>query len=127
MPKLMGGSRKVGWLATDDLGAIAAKAFSQPAQFISQDVHLASDIQTIDECSRIYRAVMGRPPRRIPMPVWLFERIVGPDLTTMWHWLRTHEIDLDTAPTRAIHPGAVTVDSWLRTQKDAPSGKRRAK
>jgi hypothetical protein len=59
----------------------------------------------------------------MPMPVWLFQRIVGPDLTTMWRWLRTHEIDLDTAPTRAIHPGAVTVESWLRTQKDAHSSK----
>jgi uncharacterized protein YbjT (DUF2867 family) len=127
MPKLMGASRKVGWLAADDLGAIAATAFAQPAQFISQDLHLASDIQTIDECRRIYRTVMGRSPRRIPMSVWLFERFVGPDLTTMWRWLRTHEIDLDTALTRAIHPEAASVESWLRTQKDAPSGKRGAK
>jgi hypothetical protein len=51
------------------------------------------------------------------MPVRMFERFVGTDLTTMWRWLRANEIDLATAPTRAIHPGAMTVESWLRARK----------
>lgn len=33
MPKLMGSSRPVGWLAVDDLAVIAAKAFSAPERF----------------------------------------------------------------------------------------------
>jgi uncharacterized protein YbjT (DUF2867 family) len=115
MPMLMGSSRPVGWLCTDDLGAIAAKAFAQPEAFIGQDLHLASDARSIEECRALYRAERGRAPRRFPMPVWLFERFVGPDLTTMWSWLRTHEIDLDTGPTRALHPEALTVEAWLRT------------
>jgi hypothetical protein len=51
------------------------------------------------------------------MPVWLFERFVGTDLTTMWRWLRTHEFDLDAGPTRDVLPGASNVESWLRTNK----------
>ena len=42
---------------------------------------------------------------------------VGTDLTTMWRWLRTHEIALDTGPARAVHPEARTVTSWLRAQR----------
>lgn len=121
MPKLMGASRDVGWLAADDLGAIAARVFAQPDRFIGQDLHLASDIRTIDQSREIYRAVMGRAPRRFPMPVWLFERIVGTDLTTMWRWLRTHEIDLGTGSTHEVHPEAMSVETWLRRQKAAPA------
>ena len=48
------------------------------------------------------------------MPVLLFERIVGPDLPSMWRWLASHAMDLTTEPARAIHPAAHTVASYLR-------------
>ena len=47
------------------------------------------------------------------MPVWLFHRFAGDDLTRMWRWLRTHPVPLDLAPTRAILPSARTVREWL--------------
>lgn len=123
MPKLMGSSRSVGWLCADDLGAIAAKAFADPGRFVGKDLALASDVQSLDECRSIYREVTGRCPRRFPMPVWLFKRfgIVGKDLSTMWQWLRTGFVDLDTAPTRLVHPDALTVRSLLSRQRTAGS------
>jgi uncharacterized protein YbjT (DUF2867 family) len=121
MPTLMGSSRSLPWLCTDDLGAIAAKAFAAPQSFVGKDLTLASDVQSLEECRSIYREVMGRNPRRFPMPVWLFKRFgfVGRDLTTMWRWLRTGAVDLDTTSTRAIHPDALTVRRWLSEQKEA--------
>jgi hypothetical protein len=116
MPKLMGEDRPVGWLAADDLGAIAAMAFADPDRFVGQDLRLASDVQSIRQCREIYRGVKGRVPRRMPMPVWLFERFVGTDLSTMWRWLRTHEIELDPGPTRAMLIAASTGEAWLRDQ-----------
>ena len=50
------------------------------------------------------------------MPVWMFERFVGRDLTTMWRWLSTSEVDVDAADTRRLHPTAQTVDRWLPAQ-----------
>lgn len=117
MPKLMGEARPVGWLCADDLGAIAARAFADPAAFIGRELPLASDVQSIAACRGLYRAAFDTAPRRFPMPVWLFERLVGTDLTTMWRWLRDHEIALDTVPARTILPGAHTVPSWLRAQR----------
>jgi hypothetical protein len=121
MPKLMGASRPVGWLCVDDLGKIAAQAFAAPDRFIGKDLALASDVQSLSECRALYRQVMGTPPRQFPMPIWLFQRFgfVGRDLTTMWRWLRTGDIDLDTTATRAIHPEALTVHAWLSRQKAA--------
>ena len=123
MVRLMGASRSLPWLCTDDLGVIAAKAFAAPSQFIGADLTLASDVQSLAQCRSTYREVMGRYPQRFPMPLWLFKRfgLVGRDLTTMWRWLRTGVIDLDTAPTRAIHPEALTVRTWLSRQKTTRS------
>jgi uncharacterized protein YbjT (DUF2867 family) len=119
MPRLMGASRPLPWICVDDLGAIAAQAFAAPQRFVGKDLTLASDVQSLSECRALYREVMGTSPPQFPMPIWLFQRFgfVGRDLTTMWRWLRTGDVDLDTAPTRAIHPDALTVRAWLSRQK----------
>lgn len=113
MPKLMGADRPVYWLSTDDLGGIAARAFAEPERFVGADLRLASDVRTIDECRAIWRDVVGRAPRRVPMPLRMFERFVGPDLPTMWRWLHDNAITEDVGPTYEIRPEAVTVREWL--------------
>jgi len=117
MPKLMGETRPVVWISVDDLGAIAAKVFASPEKFIGQEIKITSDVKSIEESREIYRSVMGKKPSHFPMPVWMFKLFVGDDLITMWNWLRTAEIDLDTAPTYAICPEALGVEAWLRRQK----------
>jgi uncharacterized protein YbjT (DUF2867 family) len=124
MPKLMGSARKVGWLCVDDLGVIVAKAFADPDRFLAQELQLASDVQSIDECRAIYRKVVGKNPPHFPMPVWMFERLgfVGKDLGIMWRWLRDETIDLDTSPALAVHPSALNVEAWLAKQQGAKGG-----
>jgi uncharacterized protein YbjT (DUF2867 family) len=120
MPKLMGATRPLPWICTDDLGAIAAHTFAAPQTFIGKTLTLASDVQSLDQCRALYRDVMGANPPRFPMPGWLFQRFgfVGRDLMTMWRWLATGTVALDTAPTLAIHPEALTVRAWLNQQKE---------
>lgn len=115
MPKLMGEDRPLPWLSVRDLGSIAATAFERPDDFLGKELSLASDVRTLAECRSAYAAVAGRPPRTLPFPMWLFDRFTRKDATTMWRWLRTGEVELDTAPTRAILPGAFTVRRWLAT------------
>jgi uncharacterized protein YbjT (DUF2867 family) len=121
MPALMGADRPLPWICTDDLGAIAATAFADPHQFIGQALALASDVQSLAQCRTIYQEVMGKQPPRFPLPVWLFRRFgfAGQDLTAMWRWLRTGTVDLDTTPTRALLPEALTVRAWLSQQRAA--------
>lgn len=119
MPKLMGSTRTVPWLAVDDIGAIAASVFVQPERYIGADIPLAGDLKSIDECRAIWQEVHGSRPRGFPMPVWLFERVAGhagKDLPAMWRWLRTGSVPEDTAPTRDIHPDALTVRGWVERQ-----------
>ena len=113
MPKLIGESQAIPWLCADDLGAIAALAFANPSRFVGTDLRLAAEYRTLPECRQIWQDVTGQRPRRFPMPVWLFERFVGPDLTTMWRWLREHAVDTDPAQTQELLPAVTTVREWL--------------
>jgi uncharacterized protein YbjT (DUF2867 family) len=117
MPKLMGWDRTLPWLAVDDVGAIAAAAFADPDRFVGEEIPLAGDTKTLDECRQMW-SELGHPPRGFPMPVWLFERVAGKDLPAMWRWLRTEEVPLDPGPTRAVHPGARTMRDWLDSRVD---------
>jgi uncharacterized protein YbjT (DUF2867 family) len=114
MPKLAGAETKIPWLAVDDVGVIAAKAFADPDRYAGRTLVLAGDVRSLGECRALWKEARGRPPRRFPMPVRVFERVASKDLTTMWRWLRTGPVPLDTAPTRDIHPDALTVPEWLR-------------
>jgi uncharacterized protein YbjT (DUF2867 family) len=114
-PKLSGIDRPIGWLSVKDVGAIAAKAFANPDEYIGRDLPLAADVQSLAECREIFKEVTGKHPSRFPMPIFLFEKIVGKDLANMWRWLRTNYVELDTGPTREVHPEAMTVRTWLRS------------
>ncbi|RHW24673.1 NAD-dependent epimerase/dehydratase family protein [Nocardioides immobilis] len=113
MPRLAGASRPIGWLSLDDLGAIAAHVFTAPDQWADADLALVADVRSIDECRSLWYDEFGHRPRRTPIPAWLFERFVGPDLPTMWRWLHDHDFDMSVDPTRSILPGALTVREWL--------------
>lgn len=122
MPKLVGENRPLPWLSAEDVGAIAARAFADPVSYLGRDLALAADIRTLFECRAIWRRVTGRKPRRLPMPVWLFEKVAGPDLTRMWRWLATHDVDVDQTETREHHPTAATVEQFLRRRTQPPGG-----
>jgi uncharacterized protein YbjT (DUF2867 family) len=115
-PNITCGDIKIPWISVQDVGAIAAKAFAIPADFTGKDLILSADVQSLDECRAIYKEVRGKYPSRFPMPLFLFEKFVGKDIPRMWSWLRTHSVNLDTSPTRQIHPEAMTVRTWLRSQ-----------
>jgi hypothetical protein len=124
MPKLMGAHRPIPWICVDDLGAIATRAFADPDRFIGAGLKLAADICSIADCREIWTEIIGRAPRRFPMPVWLFKRFAGTDLITMWRWLRTGKVDLDPSETHEILPAALTVRKWSCSAEDMRSNRR---
>lgn len=116
-PRIVGGDFRVPWLACHDLGVVAERVFADPDRWVGRDLPLAADLRSLDECRRTWTEVFGRPPRRVPMPTWLLERFAR-DTVRLWRWSRTGRIDVDPALTRAIHPGAFTVEEWLRRRRD---------
>lgn len=116
MPNLVGAARPIPWLCTDDMGAIAARVFSDSNQYVGQRLLLASDFCSVDACRTAYRAAFGKAPSRLPMPPWLFERFgfIGQDLCRMWRWLGAATYTPDQETARALLPTAHTVESWLK-------------
>lgn len=114
-PKLMGTERKIPWISVRDVGAIAAKAFANPDDYLGRDLPLAADAQSLGECRQIYKEVKGKDPSRFPMPMFLFEKFVGKDIPNMWRWLRTNPVSLDTHQTYEVHPEAMSVRTWMRS------------
>ena len=115
MPRLAGTERKIPWLSVQDLGAITARAFANPDEFLGRDLPLAADAQSMAELRQIYQEVRGKNPPRFPMPLFLFQKFVGKDIPNMWRWLRENPVSLDTEPTYRVHPQALTVRAWLRS------------
>lgn len=76
MPKLMGASRPVGWLAVDDLAVVAAKAFADPGTFVGREIPLTSDVQ--------YRGCRRRLASRGKRPATSWQRD-GRSLTVSEH------------------------------------------
>ena len=113
-PRLTGADYKIAWISVQDVGAIAARVFADLDRYIGKELALVADIKSLAECREIYREVTGKYPSRFPMPMFLFEKFVGKDIPNMWRWLREHPLTFDASQTEEIHPGAMTVQAWLR-------------
>jgi uncharacterized protein YbjT (DUF2867 family) len=120
-PKLVGGSYRVPWLCCADLGEVVAAVLADPGPWAGRDLTLASELRSLDDCRRTWTAVFGRPPRRFPMPVRAMERFAR-DTVALWRWMPTGRIDVDPALTRTLHPGALTVEAWLRKRALSAAG-----
>lgn len=117
-PRISGENKGIAWLAVEDVGVVAASVFAQPDKYIGESLVLVADVKSLAECRDIYREVMGKDPSTFPMPVWLFDRFTRGDVTAIWRWVKNGEFSTDTAPTRAIHPGALDVREWMIRQRD---------
>jgi uncharacterized protein YbjT (DUF2867 family) len=114
-PQLAGGAYRAPWICSDDLGVIAAKVFAGGDRYVGRRLTLAAELLSLDECRATYAQVFGRKPKRLPMPVWLFQRFAA-DTADLWRWTRTGHVDVDADVARSIHPDALTVEAWLRRQ-----------
>jgi uncharacterized protein YbjT (DUF2867 family) len=120
-PRISGEDKGIAWLAVEDVGVVAAAVFARPESYVGKSLVLVADVKSLAECRQMYREVMGKPPSTFPLPVWLFDRFTRGDVTAIWRWVKTGEFPVDTAPTRAIHPTALTVREWMVRQRDQRS------
>jgi uncharacterized protein YbjT (DUF2867 family) len=121
-PRLSGEDRPIPWLAVEDVGHVAAAVFADPQTHLGRSLVLVGDVKTLAECRSLYREVMGKDPSTFPLPIWLFDRFTRHDVTEMWRWLRTGQVELDTGPTRLLHPRTLTVRDWLIRTRDHGAG-----
>jgi uncharacterized protein YbjT (DUF2867 family) len=117
--KVLGDDFPLTWVASDDIGAVAAKVFANTEEFAGGDIPIAGDLKSMAECRQIYYSIHNKYPLRIPAPVWLF-KLMQKDIYLMYRWLQKEsESDGIIDKTRELHPEVMNVESWMRKSATA--------
>lgn len=116
MPKLVGADRPVKWISVDDIGVAAAAVFARREQFLGRAIPLVGDTKSIAEARDIFTRVNGKKPFALPMPTFLFRRLISEDLVLMWEWLGSNAMDGDVETTRDVVAQPSDMETWLRAR-----------
>jgi len=100
-------------IAVDDVGAFAAMAFDRPAEFAGKAIELAGDSLTMPQVAAAMSRVTGQPVRFVEQPLDQV-RSYSPEIAAMYTWFNDHGYKADIPALRALHPGLMTFETWLR-------------
>ncbi|RJL27100.1 NmrA/HSCARG family protein [Bailinhaonella thermotolerans] len=95
--------RPMQFIASDDIGLLAADAFEHPDHFIGRQIEIAGDELTFPEVARIYERVTGTPTRLETLPIE--ER--------MFEWFAEEGYQADIPALRRRHPELLTFERFL--------------
>jgi uncharacterized protein YbjT (DUF2867 family) len=104
---------EVSLIATDDIGAFAALAFTRRDQFSGRTLELAGDLLTPGKMADALAHALGRPImyRELPMEdLRAHNAILG---ALMDGLNRTGSAEADIVALRALYPALQTFDAWL--------------
>ncbi|MDD9376325.1 NmrA/HSCARG family protein [Streptomyces sp. ZAF1911] len=99
-------------MAVDDVGAVAALAFSRPEEWIGREVSLAGDELTPVRIAEAIGKALGIPLPYVQVPIEAI-RSVSEDFAYANEWLNTLGYRADIPATRRIHPGTMDLGTWL--------------
>lgn len=99
-------------MAVDDVGAVAALAFSRPTEWIGRQVSLAGDELTPVQIAAAIGKSLGIPLPYVQIPIETI-RALSEDFAYANEWLNTLGYRADIPATRKIHPAAMDFDTWL--------------
>jgi uncharacterized protein YbjT (DUF2867 family) len=99
-------------VAADDVGALAALAFDDPAAFPGA-TELAGDELAMAEGATTFGRMLGRPVQYVAMPYESVARF-DPNLATLGAWLDREGYRADIPALRRLRPGLLTLEAWLR-------------
>jgi uncharacterized protein YbjT (DUF2867 family) len=103
-------------IAIDDIGAIGAKAFASPVEFIGRTIPLVGDIASTRMQAAILSRVLGRPIKPGKLPGLVVRAVLGRDLYRMFRWVDASgaSVPFDQDVLRTVHPGLLTFEQWCR-------------
>ncbi|PWN92590.1 NAD(P)-binding protein [Acaromyces ingoldii] len=104
------------FIATTDIGEIAALAFDDPGQYIGKKFSLAGDFLDAPSVAAVYRKVKGH---ELPTSFAILGKVaifVSKDLRTMFRFFNTHGYAADIGSVRAIHPALMDFETYVRQE-----------
>jgi uncharacterized protein YbjT (DUF2867 family) len=101
-------------IAVDDIGAFVALAFADPARYLGHAVAIAGDQLTPPDTAEALSRAAGRHIPYVQIPVDAV-REQSSDVADAVRFLNAHGgYGADIPAARALHPGLMTFDTWLR-------------
>lgn len=107
--------RPLQMIAMDDVGQLVAMAFERPADFVGQQFDAAGDELTMTGIAETFARVMGRPVRFTGGAAVLAQvRAYDRDLGDLFGCVNEHGFRAFLPGLRALHPGMLTFEQYLR-------------
>lgn len=113
-------------VAVRDIGTFAAIAFENPGTYIGRHLDLAGDCLTGPQIADVFARVCGLPARFRQVPIERL-RAFDPEVARMFEWMDTRapeesNLSQEAGPERlrAVHPGLMTLETWLRATQWRP-------
>ncbi len=105
--------RQLQMLAPEDLGAFVRLAFGHPEVYLDNIFELASDELTMPEVADVFSRITGRAVRYVQQPIEQVRRF-NRDAGRMYAWFNDSGYHADIPALRALHPGILSLEEWLR-------------
>ncbi|KAM5343766.1 hypothetical protein ACJ41O_012303 [Fusarium nematophilum] len=102
------------WIATDDIGVFAAKAFADPKAWNQKAISLAGDDLTFSQLSQAFEKTTGSPAGTTFGLLGKALKYAVPELGIMMEWFRDEGYGADLAGIQKLHPELKTMDAWLK-------------
>jgi uncharacterized protein YbjT (DUF2867 family) len=100
-------------IAADDIGAFAELALANPAQFLGKTIELSGDELTETQIAEVFTKVIGRPVK-VAGPQSSADTAPTEEQIAMFNFFNGVGYDADIASLRAIYPGLLTLEEYLR-------------
>lgn len=105
--------RKLQMIATHDIGAFTALAFSEPETLLGRTLEIAGAELTPLQMAEVFSEILGKPVRFEEVPLASL-RESNPEVHRMFSWFRDKGYGVDVPRLRARYPFLRTFGEWLR-------------
>ena len=112
-PTAVEGEVKMGLIATEDIGSIAALAFAHPTDYIGRTLELAGDSLTPPQIAEAIGRATGRNIRYVPVPIATIEQ-QNAEIARAVTYLNGVGYSSDIAALRERYPDLMAFDAWLK-------------
>lgn len=105
--------KRLQMIASDDVGAFAAMAFADPAEWMGRELDVAGAELAMPQVAQVFAEALGREVtyREIDLPALA---LVNPLLVPMYQWLGEKGFSVDIPALRARFPWLKTFGEWVQ-------------
>ncbi|CEJ94875.1 hypothetical protein VHEMI10382 [[Torrubiella] hemipterigena] len=106
-------AKPIQFVATHDVGVVAARAFCDPDSFSGKTISIAGDELTFDALAAVYRDKVGRDVPALPGFVGRLILLSSKDLRVMFNFFAEQGYGADVTTVKAEYPGIMNFGTWL--------------